>query len=118
MFLSPFFAFLLYIFIIVSIGIFSSRKTKTASSYILGNRGLNYWVTAISANASDMSVWLFMGLPMAAYQEGMIQVLTALGLIFCMFLNWHFVAPKLRRETEKYNSLTLFSFFESRLGPK
>lgn len=114
--LSPALAFLLYIIIISCIGIFSTRKSRTASGYILGNRGLSYWVTAISANASDMSVWLFMGLPMAIFTDGLIQIWTAVGLIFFMFLNWHFVAPKLRRATEKYESLTLFTFFEKRLG--
>lgn len=109
-------AFLLYIIILICIGVFSARRSRSASGYILGNRGLNYWVTAISANASDMSVWLFMGLPMAVFSEGLIQMWTALGLIFFMFLNWHFIAPKLRRATEHYDSLTLFTFFEKRLG--
>lgn len=114
--LSPLLAFLLYIAILISIGVIFAKRSKTASGYILGNRGLNYWVTAISANASDMSVWLFMGLPMAVFKDGMIQIWTAIGLIFFMFLNWHFVAPKLRVATEKYECLTLFSFFEKRLG--
>lgn len=115
---SPLLAFLLYITVLVSIGIFYTKKNQTASGYILGNRGLSYWVTAISANASDMSVWLFMGLPMAVFNEGLIQIWTAFGLIFFMFLNWHIVAPKLRQATEHYQSLTLFSFFEQRLGQK
>jgi sodium/proline symporter len=116
MLLSPLIAFLLYILILISIGVFSTRKSRTSSGYILGNRGLNYWVTAISANASDMSVWLFMGLPMAVFNEGLIQIWTALGLILFMFLNWHFIAPKLRVLTEQYECVTLFSFFEKRLG--
>ena len=116
MMLSPLLAFLLYIILLISIGIFYTKKNQTASDYILGNRSLSYWVTAISANASDMSVWLFMGLPMAVFQEGLIQVWTAVGLIFFMFMNWHIVAPRLRYATEKSQSLTLFSFFESRLG--
>lgn len=111
---SSFLAFSLYITILVCIGIFATKKSQTSSGFLLGNRGLNYWVAAISANASDMSVWLFMGLPMAIYMEGLLQVWTAIGLILFMFLNWHFIAPKLRRETERYGSLTLFSFFESR----
>jgi sodium/proline symporter len=109
-------AFLLYIIIVIAIGIFSTRKSRSAAGYILGNRGLSYWVTAISANASDMSVWLFMGLPMAIYKEGLIHIWTAIGLVFFMFLNWHFIAPKLRRATEKYDSLTLPTFFDKRLG--
>lgn len=109
-------AFLLYISIVIAIGVFSTRKSRSSAGYILGNRGLSYWVTAISANASDMSVWLFMGLPMAIYKEGLVHIWTAIGLIFFMFLNWHFIAPKLRRATEKYDSLTLPTFFDKRLG--
>ncbi len=118
MHIGPISAFLLYIIALVCIGIFSARKSRTASGYILGNRGLSYWVAAISANASDMSVWLFMGLPMAVFTHGLIQIWTAVGLIFFMFLNWHFVAPKLRRATEQYDSLTLFTYFERRLGER
>src|SRR5579871_1769706 len=111
-------AFILYIVALICIGVFSAKKSSTASGYILGNRGLSYWVTAISANASDMSVWLFMGLPMAIFTKGLFQAWTAVGLIFFMFLNWHFVAPRLRRVTERYDSLTLFTFFEKRLGQR
>jgi sodium/proline symporter len=116
--LSALLALLIYLTILVAIGIFSAKKSRSSSSFILGNRGLNYWVAAISANASDMSVWLFMGLPMVVYQEGLFQIWTAIGLIVCMFLNWHLVAKKLRKATEKYDSLTLFTFFERRLGQK
>lgn len=114
--LSSLSAFLLYILTLVIIGLFYSKKNQTSSGFILGNRNLSYWVTAISANASDMSVWLFMGLPMAVFQEGLIHIWTALGLIIFMFLNWHIVAPKLRQASEASNSITLFSFIESRIG--
>lgn len=118
MFLGSLLAFLLYIAIMIGIGIFSAKRSKTSSGYILGNRGLNFWVAAISANASDMSVWLFMGFPMAVYHEGMIQAWTAIGLVFFMFLNWHFIAPRLRRATENYDSLTLFTFFDRRFNER
>lgn len=111
-------AFLIYLSIIMGIGIFSSHKAKSSSDFVLGDRGLNYWIAAISASASDMSVWLFMGLPMAIYLNGISQAWAAFGLVFFMFLNWHFVAPKLRKATEECNSLTLFSFFEKRIGEK
>lgn len=115
---SSFLAFTLYICIIIGIGILSTKKSSSKDSYILGGRGLNYWVTAISANASDMSVWLFMGLPMAIYQEGFMHIWTALGLVFFMFLNWHFIAPKLRYATEEAQCLTLPSFFAYKIGHK
>lgn len=116
MILSAFLALLIYLTALICIGLFSAKKSRSSSNFILGNRGLNYWVTAISANASDMSVWLFMGLPMVIFKDGLMQVWTAIGLIVFMFLNWHFVAKKLRFATEKYDSLTLFTFFERRLG--
>jgi sodium/proline symporter len=111
-------AFLLYLSIIICIGLFASHKNRSSSGFILGNRSLNYWVTAISANASDMSVWLFMGFPAAIFSQGLFQAWVAVGLVFFMFLNWHFVAPRLRRASEEYNAVTLFSFFERRLGHK
>lgn len=111
-------ALLIYLMALLSIGLFSAKKSRSSSNFILGNRGLSYWVTAISANASDMSVWLFMGLPMVVYKEGLFHIWTALGLIFFMFLNWHLVAKKLRAATEQSDSLTLFTFFERRLGQK
>jgi sodium/proline symporter len=114
--MSSLLAFLLYILTLISIGLFYSKRHQTASGFILGNRNLSYWVTAISANASDMSVWLFMGLPMAVFAQGLIQIWTAIGLIVFMFLNWHVVAPKLRKATEDCHSITLFSFFEHRIG--
>ncbi len=108
-------AFALYFCVLITIGLSASRKQKNAADFILGGRGLNCWVAAISANASDMSVWLFMGLPMSVYLGGIINFWTAIGLILFMFLSWQIVAPRLRVATEKYNALTLFTYFERRL---
>lgn len=107
-------AFALYFLILISIGLWASPRHETEEEYILGGRSLNYWVTAISANASDMSVWIFMGLPLVIYTKGLMSAWTVVGLVVFMFLNWHIVAPKLRRETEKYSALTLFTFFEKK----
>lgn len=107
-------AFGLYFCILIAIGLFASHKQRGASDFLLGGRGLNYWVTAISANASDMSSWLFMGFPMVVYLHGGVQIWTAVGLIAFMFLNWQIVAPRLRVETERFNTLTLSSYLESR----
>lgn len=114
--LSAILAFLIYISCLLAIGLLASKKQKTASGFLLGNRSLGYWVAAISANASDMSVWIFMGLPVAVYTLGIIEAWMAVGLILFMWLNWQIVAPRLRRMTEKYDSLTLFHFFEKRTG--
>lgn len=110
-------SFFIYLACVLGIGLWAARtqKKKTSgSSFIVGGRTLNYWVTALSAHASDMSQWLFMGYPAVVYAHGMIEAWTALGLIAGMFLTWHFIAPALRRETEKYDVYTLSSFFEKR----
>ena len=113
--------FIIY-FIIVSIialiAYLQSTK-RTSSNYsnvILGNRSINYILTAFSAHASDMSDWLFMAFPAALYSEGLISTWIAIGLIGGMSASWIFVAPQLRNATEHYNSLTLSSFFEHRFN--
>lgn len=112
------FSFLAYFSILAAICWYSYRKKDTVSDFILGNRSANYWVTAISAHASDMSSWLFMGLPAAILVGGGYKSWAAIGLAFFMFLNWHFVAPRIRRLSESTNSLTLPSLFESHLDDR
>ena len=75
---------------------------------------MGVWVTALSAQASDMSGWLLMGLPGAVFLYGIGQSWIAIGLFIGTVLNWVLVAPRLRNYTEKTNSLTLSSFFENR----
>lgn len=110
------FAFILYFSLLINIGIYFYNKNKKQSDFSLANRSLNYWVTAISAQASDMSDWLFMAYPGAVFAIGISQVWIAIGLCFFMFLTWHFIAPKIRVETEKYNALTLSTFFEKKFN--
>jgi len=107
-------AFLAYFAILLIIGLLAHKKLKSSADFILGNRSLNFWLTALSAHASDMSAWLFMAMPAAILVGGLSQSWIAFGLLIGMFLNWQFVAKKLRQETEKYNSYTLSSYFESR----
>ena len=106
-------AIAIYITILFVIGFCSYQKHKTASDFIIGSRSLNFWLTALSAHASDMSSWLFMGFPAAIFLGGVFKSWLAIGLILFMFLNWFFIAPRIRLQTEKYNCLTLSSFFES-----
>lgn len=84
----------------------------------MGNRSVNFWLTALSAHASDMSAWLFMAFPAAIYIGGLANAWTGVGLFIGMWLNWQFVAKKLRTETEKYKSYTLSTFFENRFHDK
>ncbi len=107
-------AFVLYFCWLLFIGLLVSKKKPTASDMLVGSRGLNYWVTALSAQASDMSSWLFMAFPMQLFLFGLPQLWIAVSLIVGMYCNWHFIAPKLRIETEKYNAYTLPTFFSRR----
>lgn len=109
-------AFLAYSVIILTIGIFSHRKQRNSNDFIIGGRSLSYYVIALSAQASDMSVWLFMAFPAAVYLQGMSQVWVAIGLLIGMYCNWQFVSKRLRLMTEKYDCCTLSSFFEKRFG--
>jgi sodium/proline symporter len=109
-------AIVIYFLILLTIGYFSYRKSMSVDDYIIGNRSMNYWLTALSAHASDMSSWLFLAYPAAIFSKGLLAAWTAIGLITCMYLNWQWIAPKIRVATEQYNSLTFSSFFESRFG--
>eukprot|EP01136_Pigoraptor_vietnamica_P006494 Opistho-1_new@39501 len=103
-----------YLTILLFIGIFSYRKHLSDTDFLLGGRSLNYWLTALAAHASDMSSWLFMGYPATIFEGGLFYSWSAIGLILFMYLNWQWIAPKIRIASEKYNSYTLSSFFESR----
>ena len=80
--------FVLYLLLMVGIGVFFFNKSNNLSDYFLGGRGLGSWVTAISAQASDMSGWLLMGLPAAAYISGLSASWIAIGLGLGTYLNW------------------------------
>lgn len=111
-------AITLYFAGLLAIAFFSRRRKATAHDFILGGRNLNYYVTAMAAHASDMSAWLFMAYPAIIITSGVFNAWTAIGLIMCMYLNWHFVAPRIRKATEKHNSLTLSAYFESHFNDK
>lgn len=111
-------AVVLYFSAVLTIGIASYSRNQTSSSFIIGNRSLNYWVTALAAHASDMSSWLFMAYPAMIFTFGLGKVWIAIGLLACMFLNWQFIARKIRLATEESNSLTFFSYLGERFGDK
>lgn len=105
-----------YFAILLTIGFLSYRRHQSATDFIIGNRSMNYWLTALAAHASDMSSWLFMGYPAVVFAGGLFDAWAAIGLLIFMFLNWQLIAPRIRVATEQYNSLTFSSFFESRLA--
>lgn len=116
MYVEELLAVLCYFAILLTIGFFAYRRHLSAADFIIGNRSMNYWLTALAAHASDMSSWLFMGYPAVVFTGGLFNAWSAVGLLVFMYLNWQLIAPKIRIATEQYNSLTFSSFFESRLA--
>lgn len=107
---------IVYLVAMVYIGFAANRKTEDLDDYMLGGRRLTPFVSALSAGASDMSGWLLMGLPGALYVSGLVEAWIAVGLTVGAWLNWKFVAPRLRSYTEvSNNSITIPSFLGSRL---
>ncbi len=109
-------AIALYMIVIIAVGVVYSNKNKNADDFYLGGRQLGPFVTAMSAEASDMSSWLLMGLPGVAYVTGIADAAwTAIGLAVGTYLNWLFVAKRLRRYSAKANNaITIPEFFKNR----
>lgn len=108
-------AFAAYMLFMLGIGVVCMKKTNNSEDFFLGGRGLNGWVAALSAQASDMSGWLLMGLPGAIYAFGTGQAWIAIGLFIGTVCNWVFISGRLRRYTiVANNSLTLPAYFENR----
>ena len=116
--METFITFGIYLVFLIGIGVYFYYKTDSHESYVLGDRGVGYWVTALSAQASDMSGWLLLGLPGAVYLSGLTEIWVVIGLASGTYLNWKFVAPALRVQTEEYNSLTIPSFISKKLDDK
>mgnify|MGYP001210661743 FL=1 len=109
-------ALVLYFVVMLGIGFYAYRRTTDHEDYMLAGRRLNPVTAALSAGASDMSGWLMMGLPGAIYATGLIEGWIAVGLTIGAYLNWRYIAPRLRAYTETAkNSITIPSFFENRL---
>lgn len=110
---------IVYLAMMVAIGVVYSKKTANVSDFYLGGRQLGPLVTAMSAEASDMSSWLLMGLPGVAYLTGCAEaVWTAIGLAVGTYLNWLFVAKRLRLYSAKVDAITLPEFFAKRYHDK
>lgn len=112
-------AFVVYMIVMIVIGFVYSKSTKNNEDYFLGGRNLGGWTAALSAQASDMSGWLLMGLPGSVYLAGTGEVWIAIGLLIGTILNWFIVSSRLRKYTIKAgNSLTIPSFFQNRYHDK
>ena len=113
-------AMVAYLLGMLAIGFLASRKNETVGDFYLGGRKLGPFVTAMSAEASDMSSWLLMGLPGLAYLSGVAEpVWTALGLAIGTYINWLIVAKRLRRYSlAADNAFTIPQFFSNRFRDK
>lgn len=110
-----------YMLAVIVIGLaFARRANRSSEAYFLGGRSLGPWVAAMSAEASDMSGWLLMGLPGVAYWCGIADASwTAIGLALGTYINWLITSKRLRRYSEKAgNSITLPEFFSNRYHEK
>lgn len=108
-----------YMVFMLTIGAVFSKKNKSTEDYYLGGRSLGPFVTAMSAEASDMSSWLLMGLPGVALATGLADAFwTAVGLAVGTYFNWLIVARRLRIYTEVNNSATIPDFFSNRFKDK
>ncbi|MGS0682260.1 sodium/proline symporter PutP [Shewanella sp. 125m-7] len=111
--------FIAYLALMMGIGLWAYKATDSVDDYILGGRGMGPAVTALSVGASDMSGWLLLGLPGAVYLGGLGEAWIGIGLVFGAWLNWLFVARRLRVYTQfTDNALTLPDFFEKRFEDK
>lgn len=107
--------FLMYFIFMFGIGLYYFKKSNDMSDYILGGRSLNGWVTALSAQASDMSGWLLLGLPGAAYLSGLEAGWIAIGLLIGTYINWKFIAKRFRIYTEHAgDAITIPDYLENR----
>ncbi len=110
-------AMVCYMAIVICIGLFFAKRANSSSSnYFLGGRSLGPWIAAMSAEASDMSGWLLMGLPGVAYWCGISDAAwTAIGLAIGTYVNWLIVAKRLRRYSAVAgDAITIPDFFSNR----
>ena len=112
-------AIAVYLLLMLWIGVIYSKQNESVDDFYLGGRKLGPFVTAMSAEASDMSSWLLMGLPGVAYMTGLAEASwTAIGLAVGTWLNWLIVAKRIRRYTTRLDAITVPQFLSKRWGDK
>ncbi|RLF40545.1 MAG: sodium:proline symporter [Thermoplasmata archaeon] len=109
-----FLGFIVYLIILIVIGLWTSRLNKSLDDFLIAGRRLGTWPVAISAEASDMSGWLVMGLPGRGFLYGISAIWTAIACSLGTLFNWSVIAKQLRRFTEKLHSLTIPDYLEDR----
>ncbi|MGN0659357.1 MAG: sodium/proline symporter [Emergencia sp.] len=112
-------AIVIYLIFVLAIGVYFTRKNNNTSDFYLGGRRLGPFVTAMSAEASDMSSWLLMGLPGVAYLTGVADAAwTAIGLALGTYINWLIVAKRIRVYSHHIDAITIPDFFSKRYQDK
>ena len=110
-------AIAVYLIAMLGVGVWFSKRNNSVDDFYLGGRKLGPFVTAMSAEASDMSSWLLMGLPGVAYLSGLAEASwTAIGLAVGTYLNWLIVARRIRRYSHQIDAITAPQFFSKRWG--
>lgn len=110
-------AIVAYLGAMLAVGVWFAKKNNSVDDFYLGGRKLGPFVTAMSAEASDMSSWLLMGLPGVAYLTGLAEASwTAIGLAIGTYLNWLIVARRIRRYSTRLDAITVPQFFSKRWG--
>lgn len=110
---------LAYMCVLIGVGVYNSKKNASSEDFYLGGRSMGPYVVAMSAEASDMSSWLLMGLPGVAYLTGLADPFwTAAGLALGTYLNWLLVSRRLRRYSEIVDAITVPTFFAKRFHDK
>jgi sodium/proline symporter len=110
------FVFLVYLLVLASIGIYYTRANRGLDDFVLGGRRLGPWVAAVSAEASDMSGWLLIGLPAAAFAGGFSILWAVVGCSAGTLFNWVVIAPRLCRSAARAKALTIPDFLEARFA--
>ena len=119
-FIAKLIAFILYLGVMIYVGLRNASKNNSSADFFLGGRKVGPWVTALSAEASDSSAWLLMGLPGLCYLGGVQEsIWTAVGLIVGTYLSWLFVAKPLRKCSITFgDSITIPEFLSNRFKDK
>lgn len=110
--------FATYLLALLLIGLYCSRYNRNISDFVLGGRRLGPWVAAFSAQASDFSGWLLIGLPAAAYAGGFSMIWACIGCTCGVMFNWLVLARRLRRLSAEYGALTIPDFLEARYADR
>ncbi|MCF7822663.1 MAG: sodium/proline symporter [Candidatus Marinimicrobia bacterium] len=107
-------AFGIYLLLILGVGFYTARLTRSMNDFALGGNRLGPWVIAFSERASGESAWIILGLPGAALMAGMLELWTVLGCVSGIIFSWYIIAERLRKATEEHQALTLPELFAKR----